>query len=212
MCDASTISGRGVINNSLFLWNYPSELGRFPRERTDTKQMATKKSSESRGTKQDRAQMRLRRRIWGGVEESRIWSRARPTAGFTTIPRGLQHALQIMDDTSKGKPPSSTYFTLWCWARDAQVVDVVSESELAFESGFTGQRMVSTWRQRVRLLDKLGFIRFVEGRYGPISHILILNPFLVIKELHAKGEVQESRYQALLQRLDDVGAKDLAEE
>ena len=64
----------------------------------------------------------------------------------------------------------------------------------------------------MRLLEELGFIQIVEGRYGPISHVLIMHPYLVTKHLHAAGKVQDIRYNALLQRLDDVGAKDLEEE
>ena len=64
----------------------------------------------------------------------------------------------------------------------------------------------------MRLLKELGFIMTEEGRYGPISHVLILNPFRVVKRLHANGRVQKIRYHALLQRLDDVGATDLEDE
>ena len=174
--------------------------------------MATKKTTMARGSKQDRMQKKLRERTWADVPDAETWSRKPPTAGFTTIPRGLRHVMQVMDDMSKGKPLSATYFTLWCWARDAQVVDVVSATELAFESGYTGQRMESTWRERMRLLKEFGFIKITEGRYGPISHVLIMHPYLVIRRLHADGKVDDIRYNALLQRLDDVGAKDLEEE
>ena len=157
-------------------------------------------------------QLKLRKRVWANVPESEVWSRKPPTAGFTTIPRGLRHVMQIMDDMSKGKPLSATDFTLWCWGRDAQIVDVVSANELAFESGFTGQRMESTWRERMRLLQSLEYIRIAEGRYGPISHVLIMNPYMITKQQYEAGKVQEVRYNALLQRLDDVGAKDLEED
>ena len=39
-----------------------------------------------------------------------------------------------------------------------------------------------------------------------------MHPYLVIRRLHADGKVDDIRYNALLQRLDDVGAKDLEEE
>ena len=174
--------------------------------------MATVKTNFARITKQERMQMKLRQRIWADVPDEELWSRKPPTAGFTTIPRGLRHVMQIMDDMSKGKPLSATYFTLWCWARDPQVVDIVSAAELAFESGFTGQRMESTWRERMRLLASFGFLKVAEGRYGPISHVLILDPYLVVKRLYNQRLVQDVRYNALLQRLDDVGAKDLDDE
>lgn len=171
--------------------------------------MATKKSAKVHGSKQDRQLQALRKRLWGSIPDSKVWSRHHPTVGFTTIPRGLTHVMRIMDDASKGKPLSSTYFTLWCWARDAQVVNVVNAYEMALESGFTGQRAESTWRQRMRLLEEFGFILTEEGRYGPISHVLILHPYLAVKRLSAAGRVQKIRYNALAQRLGDVGVNDL---
>ena len=174
--------------------------------------MTTSKTIRVRGSKQDRMQRNLRKQLWSHVPDAEVWSRDPPTAGFTTIPRGLTHVMQIMDDASKGKPLSATYFTLWCWARDAQVVNVNSAKELAFESGFTGQRAESTWRERMRLLAEFGFILTAEGRYGPISHVLILHPYFAVRNLRPSGKVQEIRYNALLQRLEDVGAKELEEE
>ena len=174
--------------------------------------MVTTKTKQARVSKQDRMQRNLRKQLWSHVPDTEVWSRAHPTAGFTTIPRGLTHVMQIMDDASKGKPLSATYFTLWCWARDAQVVNVVSAKELAFESGFTGQRAESTWRERMRLIEEFGFIKTAEGRYGPISHVLILHPYFAVRGMRSNGKVQEIRYNALLQRLEEVGAKELEEE
>ena len=159
----------------------------------------------------DRQLRAVREQYWGHLPTSEVWSRGHPTVGFTTIPRGLSHVMRIMDDASKGKPPSSTYFTLWCWARDSQVVNVVSAHELALESGFTGQRAESTWRQRMRILEDLGFISTKPGRYGPISHVLILHPYRAVQRMKSQGLVQNLRYDVLAQRLDDIGVKDLQE-
>ena len=117
--------------------------------------------------------------------------------------------MQIMDSLSKGKPLSATYLTLWCWVREASVVDIKSPTEFAFESGFTGQRADSTWKQRMRLLAELGFIKIEEGRYGPFSHVLIMNPHLAVKGLHDKGKIQPVRFYALVARLEEIGEIDL---
>ena len=161
--------------------------------------MATKKSTRTHESKIDRQLRVLRKQFWSHVPDSDVWSRDPPTVGFTTIPRGLDHVMQIMDDASKGKPPSSTYFTLWCWARDLQVVNVVSAHELALESGFTGQRAESTWRQRMRILENFGFILTEPGRYGPISHVLILHPYRAVQRMNSQGLVQHLRFNALMQ-------------
>ena len=169
----------------------------------------TKKETTRRETKIDKAQKRLRQRLWGAVDDTELWHRDRHN-GFTTIPRGLQHVMQIMDALSKGKPLSASYLTLWCWLREESVVDIRSPSEFAFESGFTGQRAVSTWRERMRILADLGFVRIEEGRYGPISHVLVLNPHLAVKRLHDAGKIQPVRFHALVARLEEIGEADLA--
>ena len=168
----------------------------------------TKKETKRRETKTDRAQKQLRKRLWAGIGDEQLWHRD-DHVGFTTIPRGLQHVMQIMDSLSKGKPLSATYFTLWCWVREASVVDIKSPAEFAFESGFTGQRAESTWRERMRILSELGFIKVEEGRYGPFSHVLIMNPHLAVERLHDSGKVQSLRFNALVARLEEVGESDL---
>lgn len=167
-----------------------------------------KKETKRQETRVDKAQKQLRQRLWCDVDDQELWHRDRHV-GFTTIPRGLQHVMQIMDTQSKGKPLSATYLTLWCWVREASVVDIKSPEEFAFESGFTGQRAVSTWRERMRLLAELDFIRVEEGRYGPFSHVLIMNPHLAVKHLYEDGKIQPVRFNALVARLEEVGETDL---
>ena len=57
--------------------------------------------------------------------------------------------------------------------------------DLAFHSGFSGQRAVRTWKERIKALDGLGFIRTAAGTAGPYSHAVILNPHFVIRRLYA---------------------------
>lgn len=170
----------------------------------------TKRETKRRDTRIDRSQKQLRQRLWGSIDDTELWHRDQHN-GFTTIPRGIQHVMQIMDTLSKGKPMSATYLTLWCWVREASVVEIKSPVEFAFESGFTGQRAVSTWRERMRLLAQFDFIKVEEGRYGPFSHVLIMNPHLAVKRLQEKGQIQSIRFNALVARLEEIGETDLAD-
>ena len=168
----------------------------------------TKRSTFTHEAKIDKNQRALRKQHWPQFAKELSWVRQDAT-GFTTIPRGLTHVMQIMDSLSKGKPLSSTYFTLWCWVRDAHVLDIRNPLELARESGFGGQRAESSWRDRMRILRDLGFIHAKDGLYGEFSYILIPNPFHVIKTLDDDGRIQKDRMNALVDRLRDVGATDL---
>jgi hypothetical protein len=140
-----------------------------------------------------------------------LWLR-KERHGFITVPRTMPLIMQIMDDMSKGKPIGATYFELWCRAHDECLVTLTKAEELAFHAGFTGQRALSTWRERLRILKKLGFVDIKEGPAGEFSYALILNPYLVIKkhfEHHKTPGITQRTYNSLQQRAIDIGATDL---
>ena len=119
---------------------------------------------------------------------------------------------QIMDYLSKGKPISSTFFDLWCRAYDECFVVLNKPKEMAFSSGFTGQRAEQTWLSRISILSKFGFINTQPGPSGPMSYAIILNPYKVIKTQYEKQSVTPDIYNALLARANEIGADDLLED
>jgi hypothetical protein len=62
------------------------------------------------------------------------------------------------------------------------------------------------------VLKELGFIDFKTGAGAQVQHILIFNPYFVVKALKAKGWVQENTYAALFERAMAIGANDLDDE
>ena len=165
-----------------------------------------KKLSEILGLSMDNSNPEVRQDVFKHVPPDATWSTLTP--GYTVIPRGLTHVMRIMDSLSKGKPLSDAYFVLWCWTREPHlVVDIRNPRVLAFESGFSGQRMESTWRERMALLCELGFIEAADGPYGDYSYVLLFNPFQVVVALNKAGRVQAKKYQALSDRLVDVGGE-----
>lgn len=155
-------------------------------------------------------QLKLRHQLWPSLDQKKLWLR-KERAGFTTVPRTMPLILTIIDSMSKGKPLSSTYLELWCRAHDECLVTLSKQEELAFHAGFTGQRAVTTWRDRVRSLAELGFIDTKPGPSGDLSYALILNPYQIIKKHHKKSHsgISEGAYNALQQRAIDIGADDL---
>lgn len=166
--------------------------------------------SKMRLNKITKKQLKLREQLWPGLDEDRLWTRTEKD-GFTTIPRTMPLILQIMDDLSKGKPVSSTYLELWCRAYDECFVTLTKPTELAFHSGFTGQRALATWRSRMQILMDLGFIDLKPGPSGPMSYSLIWNPYEVIKKHHNDQHpgLTMDAYNALLARTVEIGADDL---
>jgi hypothetical protein len=150
-----------------------------------------------------------RRRIFPHITDADLWRR-QTSKGFTTIPRGLPLVMMLMDRLSKGKPVSATYFELWCRMFDESFLHL-KPREMAFYSGFSGQRAEQTWTERMRILQRLGFIKIQPGAEGEMSYAVVLNPYTIIKNHFEKKTpgLDAAAYNALLQRAVEIGAKDL---
>jgi hypothetical protein len=115
--------------------------------------------------------------------------------------------MAIIDSLSKNKPCGLTYFVLWCRAWDDPLLTIENPAVFAAEAGFSGERAVITWRQRMKTLKDLGFIACKEGATGEYHYVLILNPHLVIwKE---RDKIAQSLVMKLFDRGHEIGAKDL---
>lgn len=153
----------------------------------------------------------LRNKLFPHIRATDLWHRKTST-GFTTIPRGLPLVFVLMDKLSKGKPISSTYFELWCRMFDESFIKL-KPREMAFHSGFSGQRAQKTWTERMKLLEELGFIETKPGLEGELGYAVVFNPYRVLEKLFKsqKPGLDEADYNALIERLNEIGATDLDE-
>ena len=78
---------------------------------------------------------------------------------------------------------------------------------MALLSGFSGQRAVQQWRDRIKILEEIGFIKTAPGQYGDFSFELILNPYKVVDK--NKKNIKEGLYNSLLVRMTEIGAVDI---
>ncbi len=121
--------------------------------------------------------------------------------------------MNIADDLSgKGFPVGQTYLEMWCRLFDECFLTLNRPEELAFHSGFFGQRAVRIWRDRVRRLQALNFIDVKSEPLGEFSYALFWNPYHVIREHYNAGRVQEAKWRALQVRANEIGATDIDEE
>jgi hypothetical protein len=156
-------------------------------------------------------QLELRDRLWPDLPQERLWTR-HTHDGFTTLPKAMPLMMSIMDDLAKGHPVSSTYLELWCRTFDENFVTLSKAREIAFHSGFYGQRAERTWRARLNILEDLGFISLREGPSGPASYALIYNPYKVIQDHYARRTpgVRADKYNALIERAIEIGDESLS--
>ncbi len=59
----------------------------------------------------------------------------------------------------------------------------------------------------MKKLEELGFIKSAKGASGDFHYILILNPYLIVKQLHENDEyeVPPDLYNTLLERIEEIG-------
>lgn len=143
---------------------------------------------------------------WGdGLQELPLWNR-RVDNGFSTVPRTLPYICRVLERfAEKGKPLSQTYIALWCRMSDEGLIEIREKESLAYESGFSGSRAVTTWASRMKVLRDEGFIDCKSGTCGDFQFTLMLHPLKVIKEKYEK-RVPDDDYRRLLVRMGDVGA------
>jgi hypothetical protein len=148
----------------------------------------------------------LRDSCWPDLDDEKLWNR-KLYSGFTTIPRTMPLIMNIIDSLSKNKPAGQVYFVLWCRTFDQALLVIDNPMTLAVEAGFSGERALSTWKDRMRALVDLGFIDAKEGPTGAFHYVLLLNPHKVVWPL--KDKIQEGVFRQLQTRAIDIGAKDM---
>ena len=122
--------------------------------------------------------------------------------------------LSIINDLSKNTPAGPVYLGLWCQVYDEMYLSLAKSKELATLAGYTGERAVRSWSDRMKQLEALGFIRVAAGTSGELSYAVILNPHLVIKRIHEEGHdgIAEGKYEALVERARQIGNLDFEPE
>lgn len=163
-------------------------------------------------SKVEKQKLEYRKNLWPSLDKSKLWDR-QTTDGWLSVPRALPLILRIMDKlATKGQPVSHAYLDLWCRTFDDSFVIVSKPREMAYYSGFSGERAERTWGTRIRCLQELGFIDFKEGISGPINYVLIYNPYQIIEQHYKKQAVSEKDFIALKFRAMEIGANEFKEE
>lgn len=139
------------------------------------------------------------------IPEAWKWTR-KTHDGFSTIPRTLPIAMQIIDAQSKGQPAGHVLFCLWARMPDHPVITIENPSTFAAEAGFLGERAVDTWRRRMKKLRELQFIITKPGASGEFHYVMLTNPNAAIEWMRRNSKVQDGLYSRFIERLPEIGA------
>jgi hypothetical protein len=142
-------------------------------------------------------------RPWTG--EKNPWN-GEKEVGWFRAPRTLPLILALLRTKalSGRDDPASVYLALLARHLDSGIVDIVNERDLAYESGYSGTRALRTWQERMRLLEKLGFIETKQSGNQKYRYVLIVHPAIPIERLHAEGKVNDAWWNAYTARRIDT--------
>ena len=168
--------------------------------------LVTAASETKRINKGKQRAIQAREAMFPTVPSDLLWHRLTHD-GYMSVPRTLPYVMNIIDSFCKGQPASRTYLGLWLRAYDEAVVIIENPMSLAVEAGFSGERAITSWRQRMQTLVELGFIQAREGGSGPYHYVLLLNPHKVVWDL--KSSISERAFMQLRDRALEVGAVDI---
>lgn len=163
-----------------------------------------KQSAKRRFTMAERAQQ-LMEVHFPDVPVEWKWTR-KTNDGFSTIPRTLPIAMQVIDADSKGQPAGHVLFCLWARMPDHPVITIENCSTFAAEAGFLGERAVDTWRRRMKKLRELQFITTKPGASGEFHYVMLTNPNVAVEWMRGNGKVQDGLYGRFIERLPEIGA------
>jgi hypothetical protein len=130
--------------------------------------------------------------------------------GFITIPRTLSLVATLIRSLTKSVDASKVYVDLWCRSYDEGFVTVDSEMEFAVSCGYEpNSRCVRSWQERMKELERLGFI-LVKSRPGrKYGYVLLVHPHYVVEKMHDEHPelVPAHWWEVYQDRVRAIGAK-----
>lgn len=146
------------------------------------------------------------------IKDEDVWDRER--GGWASLPRpiGLIANVVIKEAHKRKYKTSSaagtTYTTVWLHYQGYGMSRIENETDAALESGYGGERGVTTFRKHMRALKELGFIDFIEESRGRVKWVLVHNPYQIVKQLYEGDQIGKTTYSAIFERADSIGVGD----
>lgn len=150
--------------------------------------------------------------------EEIAWTGEPPEQGWFRAPRTLPLLLVLLSNkkaTGSTADAGRVYLDLLARHRDSGIVEMANEGDHSYAAGYPGTRGVRTWKERMELLETLGFIKSRKGGNQHYKFVLLVHPTLAVQKLRDKGkidthwwenyrarqiEAKEPSYQELMER------------
>jgi hypothetical protein len=129
---------------------------------------------------------------WTGADE-KGWFRAPRTTPLVL-------ALMSSKELSGNSDPTRVYMELMARQIDGGIVEIESEASHAFAAGYEGTRAIRTWQERMRTLERMGFIKIKAIGNQLFKYVLIVHPTTAVGRLRNDGKVPDKWWDAYRDR------------
>lgn len=127
----------------------------------------------------------LRKEYWPNDED--FWT-GENEKGWFPSPRTLPLLLVLLSNKqiSDKKDPSKVYLELFSRHLGEGIIEMASEADHAYAAGYVGTRAVRTWKERMEILERHGFIKTKQLGNQRYKIVAIVHPTTVIESLREK--------------------------
>lgn len=153
---------------------------------------------------------KIREEYW--PEERHMWT-GENELGWFRAPRTIPLVLMLLGSKEiSGKAnPTRVYLELLARHRDGGIIEINSEQDHAYESGYTGKRGLRTWQEQMHILEKNGFIKIKKIGNQHFKYVLLLHPGYAVEQLRKSGKVPQDWLDAYNNRRIDTKERSFQE-
>ncbi|HEV2351548.1 MAG TPA: hypothetical protein VG028_17085 [Terriglobia bacterium] len=149
-------------------------------------------------TKAHQKRVKLRKQFWPGAD---AWTGS-DERGWFFAPRTLPLVLGLIasKDLSGRCDPTRVYLELWSRHFSGGIIEMKHEGDHAYAAGYVGNRGVRTWQERMKILEKNGFIKVQQIGNQQYAYVLLVHPTTAINQLRNAGKVPDIWWQTYCAR------------
>ncbi len=127
--------------------------------------------------------------------------------GWFRAPRTIPLILSLLEskELSGNYDPTKVYLELLARHIGEGLIEMASEQEHAFAAGYEGSRAVRSWQERMKVLEKNGFIKTRKVGNQQFRYVLIVHPTTVIQQLRDNEKISQHWWDTYRSRQIQIG-------